>query len=342
MSKPATTAFNGGPNDKLKTVDVYGEPTAATQNNNEPEDSAFNQALTKAYTKTKEYGSDVKQRAGETAMTPASARSNIKGALGGSKGSVDNLGTEISRVMFGDIQEGSSMDVPGAERNYYKVFELSRKNTEGDVDSYLVKGQEPMTVKSVMAMAQDVTGSKSFTGSALDSEAAILHGVLIQLDEWGVPELLEDVLEDIKNKALLAEVARRSAMRLAQSGNIDAIESLLKKIGAEAMVAQNPMMAETLLNMYRFPIKQTPADYPARLIQLVWVMDQLKPGWLWTYRGLELVWDLSVLTRISDDAKKVFSTDEAYRTPVAIAGLYRRQTAHSLLSKMYPLMPLVL
>lgn len=341
MSNPATTAFNGGPDDKLKTVDVYEETTSETKNDQPPKESAFTTALTKTYEKSKEYAADVKARAKQEDVSSDEAKKTIKGALKGSKSSLDSVGESASRVIFGDIQKGSALDVPGGEKNYYRLYEVARKNAEGDDERFQIKDDDPVTVQSVMDVIQDTTGGGAFKGTNLEADAAILHGAIDQLNKWKVPELADKVIKDIKDKQLLKEVARRSAMQLANSGNIDAIESLIREIGPEALMSQNPLLPETLLRVYRFPGKTTPTQYPPLLTQLIWVLDQLRPGWLHLTRGEELIWNLDILTNASDNARLLLSTSDDHRTPALIARSYRRNSAANLLSKMYPMMPIV-
>jgi hypothetical protein len=156
------------------------------------------------------------------------------------------------------------------------------------------------------------------------------------MGEWGAPELIDETLKKIKDDDLRREVARRSATKLVRAKNIEMVESAIKNVGASALVAENPRLPQQVLQMYTFKAKTTPADYPELLTQLVWVMDRLQPNWFWTRRGNEDVWNLATMTRISDDARILFSSDPLYRTPALISQHYPERSVTTVVRSMYP------
>lgn len=348
MSKPANTAFNGGPSDDLEAVDVYGVRDPERRNNYQSENSAFTDSLNNAFGAAKGYveqakdlGQEYKGKAEDWArdqgIDPKQAEQNVRGALKGSKPALDKVGEDVSKVILGDIQEGSMLNVPGSEGNYYKAYKIVEKNlTDGAEDVKKLTNVDPDSAQSVMDMVSDVTGHPLVQGSDLGAHAAVLHGAIEKMAEWGVPELIDDTLKKIKDEDLRREVARRSASKLVRAGNIDMVESAIKNVGASALVAENPRLPQQVLQMYQFKAKTTPEDYPELLTQLVWCMDRLQPNWFWTQRAGQDVWNLATLVRISDDARELLSSDETYRSPAITAQFFPERTTTNLLRTMYP------
>lgn len=334
MSKPADTTFNGGPSDRLAAVDVYEEKETLRKNNHKSEDGGFTAALDNALGKTKEYGSDVKRRTKEKDLDPKESAETVKRALSGSKPAMDKVGTDVSDIILGDISKGSNLNVPGGDGNYYKTFKVIKKNNEdaatelNDVDVESAQG--------VFDLVSDVIGTPMTKGEDMGVHASVLHGAMEKMTEWGVPELIDETLEKIADKKLRREVARRSALKLARSGNIDMVESAIKHAGADALVAMHPRIPQIVLQTYKFKSGTTPADYPRLLNQLVWVMDRLQPNWLWTQRAGKDVWNLATMYRISDDARALFCSNPDYRTPALISEHYPRKAVNAVIRQMYP------
>lgn len=187
-----------------------------------------------------------------------------------------------------------------------------------------------------MALLRDVTGNDIFSVLDLDAEIGIFRGVLEEVSAWGVPELVDSVLGEINDPFTRRRVVQASTARLSQRADIDSIDNILNHVDASALTAGRPDFPRQVLQRYRFTPGTTPADYPARLAQLVSVMDRLQYDWLWTYRGSEAVWNLSLIQHASDDALQLFYSDAAYRTPALMGSDYPARDVRSLMRSMYP------
>lgn len=337
MSKPANTTFNGGPSDNLEAVDVYGVRDNTRRNNYQSENSAFTDSLTNALGKAKEYGKDVQRRIQEKEIDPKTAAETVQKALGGSRPAMDKVGEDVSHIILGDIESGSQLNIPGSDGNFYRAYKIVEKNlTENTEDATELFDVDADTVQGVFDMISDVTGNPAVRGSNMGAHAAVLHGAIEKMAEWGVPDLIDKTLKKIEDKQLRREVARRSATKLVRAGNIDMVESAIKNVGASALVAENPQLPQQVLQLYKFKKATTPADYPTLLTQLVWVMDRLQPNWFWTQRGSTAVWNLATMTRISDDARELLCSNPDYRTPALISQHYPPRSVAAVIRNMYP------
>jgi hypothetical protein len=332
MSRIAQPAFNGAPTDELAAVDVYGTTDAEQRSAFTSAYTAFGEGLDVVMNKSKEVSGKVVQKAKDGELDVNESRKVVQRALKGSRTDIDRIGTAASDLLLGDVAKGSMLDQLGGGKNYYKSIKVLTQNGQHNIDN-----ADYDSVSGILAMVSDVTGSGAFEATNLAVEAAVLHTAIEQLTDLGVPELVDDVMQEIKDEQLRKTVARRSAGRLATSGNIDTIEIALNSVGAPPLTASQPTLPQQVLARYKLKEGSTRADYPERLVQLVRVMNQLKPDWFWTYRGSERVWNLAMLSTASDDARLVLLSDEEYRTPTLIASSYPQRDVTRLMKDMYPM-----
>ena len=174
----------------------------------------------------------------------------------------------------------------------------------------------------------------------MEAHVSILKGAVEELAAWNVPELVDAYLTSIEDPAVKREVIQRSTDRLSQTGDINSIEAILNQTDPAALTAGRPDFPKQLLQRYQFEDGTTPADYPARLAQLVSVMNRLQWDWIETQRGGETVWNYAIVPFASDDARQLLLSDDRYRVPVLTAEYYPERDVASIAKGLYPLIAL--
>jgi len=341
MASIARPVFEAGPSDQIKEVDVYNITDTQTRNALTSKLSTFGDGLSGVYGKSTQVLSGIKNRLLSGNIDVYQASERIERALKGSRSDITSLSTDLQNVIFEEV----TGKAPGT--NYVKkasdlINTVKIVTERGDrVFNNTNYGQ----VNAVMRFVSDLTGNSIFKSLDLGAEAALLKGVLTEVSQWGIPELIDDIL-DKTDKEVSRTAVRRSASAIASAGDIDSIESMINKLGASTLTSQTPNFASTLISRYRFKPGTTAADYPALLTQLVSVMDKLQPNWFFTNRNYlsdetqrevsEDIANLSVLAVASDDAVTLLSSSDEYLKYVVTAPLYPSKKAKTLLKTMYP------
>lgn len=322
MSRIASPVFNGAPTDKLAPVDVYETTTPELRTRFQPAVSAFGQTLERSLGKQRELLGTIGKAVQGEQVDLAEARTSLLDILKGSRATVNKLSGELQRNLLGEVGKAIT-GKPIRISAYDKSIDLGYGQL-GDV-------------QAISAMLGDLTGnSELFEAVNLGAEAAVFRSALEMVSAWGIPELVDDVLQEIKDEKERRRVVSESAYRIINTADIDSIETFINAVGADALVALYPDVPRQLLQQYRFKAETTPDQYPALLVQLVRVMDKLQPNWFITQRGSEEVWNLALINTASDAARLLFMTDEVYRTAVLIAPHYPLRPVRAILRDMYP------
>lgn len=337
----ARPVFESGPNDDVAVVDVYSTTDSTTRNALTSKLTTFGQGVTDIFGKSTEALKDLGHKLGTNQIDLAAAKDRIQGALAGSRNDINYLATGIQGTIF--------TDATGKDRGTDYVREANKlMNTVKVVTSKgarISSGQDQNKVRSMLGIVSDLTGLNIFKSFDLGAETALIKGMVIEIGKWGIPDLLDDLLQNTDSRTAYSAVSR-SSRQLASTSDIDSIEAIIARLGPQVLTQETPNFASTFLANYRFPLGTTEDKYAERLAQLVRVMTLLQPNWATTQRryveeqtGDEVIEDLpnlAVMTNASAHAKLLFRNDEAFIIPSLIAGHYPSKTAVSLLKEQYP------
>lgn len=341
MVSIARPVFDAGPSDKVQTVDVYNTLDSETRNALTSKLSTFGQGLTDIYGKSTQAIRGIGDRVGNGSIDLAEAKDRISKALGGSRSDINYLAEGLQNVIFEDVTgiDSGTNYVRDANGLLNQVKVITSKGAR------VFASGDRAQANALIGFITDLTGMSIFKTFDLGAEAALVKGILHEVSAWGVPDLLDDILSNIDESTARAAV-QRSGSTLASRSDIDAIELMLNKYGPEVLTAEAPNFATIVLSSYRFKAGVTVADYPAKLTQLVGVMNRLQPNWFWHQRvhineetkqpTTEEVANLAVLAYASDDATALLSSDDTYLKYVITAPFYPIKSSRTLLKSMYP------
>lgn len=336
MVKIASPAFNGGAKDELLAVDVYAPIDGATKNALTSQLSSFGSSMSESLggvlATVKNVGSKILGKN----VNLDQAKDRIMRAMGGSRNDILNLATGIQNGVFSELT--------GADpaTNYV------RKASEMANSIMLIgtQGKQMMDrggfnqISALMGFASQLTGNPIFKALDLGAETAMLKGVLGEVSKWGIPSLVDDIIKSSvektgSNRSAYHAVSRTSG-QIAMTANIGTIQQLITSVGVSSLTQGTPNFAQLFLGRYDFAVGTTEADYPARLAELVTVMNQLKPDWFYVMRGGEQVINYAIITSASADAKTLFRSDPLYLQAILTAPFYRSTGSTALMKRMYP------
>jgi hypothetical protein len=323
MSRIATPVFNGAPTDDLAAVDVYGEVAPDVKNKFVSTYSAFSNELSQQLGQSRDSLGDLFSAVKNREIGLKTASDRLKGILTGARADFTSFtGSFKDRLAESLAPSGGDYDYVQA-----KVDDIYRTIRTGDTSS----------ATGVMSMLKDLTGNSLFSAFDVGAEIGLISVALEEISKWEIPELIDEALDYFDDEDSKRAAVRRSSSRLMNVGDIDSIERMINQVGASALTADNPDFAINLVRRYQFKVGETVNDYPARLAQLVRVLDALDPTWLMTIRNGESVYQLKTLQLASADAKTLLSTSPTYRVPALIAPHYPLRDVTQLMRSMYPM-----
>lgn len=363
MLSLATPTFSGLPNSATKIVDAYDKVDTKLQNELASKISAFDSDIGNVISGATKMVKDIGEALKKSGMDLYTATQRVREALGGSKSAIMDIGEGLERQIFGDltgVDEGTGF--------------VRRANNMVDSVLYVKDGVQRIiqsgnfkNVSAVMSFVSDLTGTPLTKVFDLGAEAALIKGVITEVSNWGVPELVDEVFgakwnEDKKSydyeydDMFRFSVTKRASESLSPTTSLAVIDQLMIHAGDAALVADNPAFPDQLLSGYRFPegIKaggpypeeQTYTNYYDENIKLVSILDRLKPDWFYKTRQVyvggkvpyrtDKVWNLEYISNLSEDAKTLLMTTDEHRAAALTAPFYRVESGITMIKNMYP------
>ena len=242
------------------------------------------------------------------------AQQRIREALGGSRAAISDLAEGTERSIFGDltgIDEGT-----GYVRGANTMIDSVKMVYDGATRTF--KDGDFKNVSGIMDFIGDLSGNKLIGVFDLGAEAALIKGIIGEVSDWGVPQLIDETFGAKWNSEkntydynydddFRFSVTKRASETLSPSTSLAVIDRLMEHGGDTALVADNPSFPQTLLAGYVFPEgihpggpypvmipnpndvdgpqipdpsgAQTVPNYFDEARKLVSIMDRLMPSW---------------------------------------------------------------
>lgn len=326
MSRIAKTTFSGAPTDNLEAVDVYGAVTTETRNSFITKVDEFGDNVLATIGRQQSALKDVTDIAlGKGIDDPKAAQRRLEGVLSGSRASL----TQIS-----DTLQDSMLQTLGVDNRNTQQVKAVINNTATKIQSGSVTD-----ARGVADILDDVTNTQGLvTVLDVEAQASVFSGMLQEVNRWGVPDTIDQVMDSIDDPDVKREVVRRSAHTVRQSTDIDTLERYVDQgpMVVNTLLSEVPDMAQQTLSQYQFPSETTPGDYATRLTQLVKVMDAFQSNWWQRDFAGQSATNLAVINTASDDALTLLRSDTTYRDAALIAGQYPKAQVKEVLRDFYP------
>lgn len=365
----ATATFTGIPDDVVKKIDVYGDLSSELQNSLTSKISAFDTNLNGIISKSLNTVNGIGAEIANRGIDLPTAINRIKDALGGSRSAITEISESLERAILGDltgIDEGT-----GYVRRANEMVDSVKLVMDGYDRTFKQDGFTDAS--GVIRFIRDLSGNQLIDVFDLGAEAALAMGVITEISNWGIPELVDETLGAKRENDIWSykyddefrfSVVKRASDRISPSTNLAVINSLMIHGGDKALVADNPSFPLRLLSGYvlpegcvqggPFPVdpdvpfgEQTKTNYAYEGHLLLHILNTLKPNWFYVTRIVKTddpsqpfktasVWNLEYLTTASEAAKKVLSTNKDISKAMLSAPFYRIESGISLIKNMYP------
>lgn len=242
-----------------------------------------------------------------------SAVQRVKDALGGSRSAISDLAEGVERSIFGDltgIDEGT-----GYVRGANTMIDSVKMVYDGAVRTF--KDGNFKNVSGIVDFIGDLSGNKLIGVFDLGAQAALIKGILGEVSDWGIPQLVDETFGAKWNQEKNSydytyddefrfSVTKRASESISPSTSLEVIDRLMEHGGDAALVANNPSFPQQLLAGYVFPEgciaggpypvmipnpsipggtmpdptgAQTVPNYVDEARKLVIILDRLMPGW---------------------------------------------------------------
>ena len=319
--------FQGSPHDAVAAVDVYKDRSGDTVNNYRSTTEGYISKITKGLGANKKSLLNITKAITSSSFSKADTFGKMDAILKAS-------GSGLSIKTLNDDAKNTLASFMGKDGEYINQLQVKIGNTIHDINS-----KKYTTAAGLMGMLKSITGD-GLIGELVDkeSEVAYFSGLLSEASEWGSEEIIDTVINKVNDSKTRRLIYSRYGEHYTSSQSLEGIEALIKANpgDAQTLTQKRPNLPLTILAGYKFKKGTTPADYPDRLRQLLYVLDHLMPNWSYSQRGDHQIANLAMLVKASDDAKLLLSTDDRYRAPVLIAGDYPSVTTTRSIKNFYP------
>jgi hypothetical protein len=255
---------------------------------------------------------------GKVSLNTDSLKTRVMDALGGKSG--------LMNTLTKSAQNALTSSVTGVL--------TSAKNELADKVSVVVNGfatslktEDIASARGLCNMVNAITQDSKLTQFFdVESEATLLAGVMRNAIDLQIPNVVETLFDRSKSSEAAAYALRSNVDVALQYGDASTIAMMIDKLGAEQVLGDNPDAAKSLLTFYTIPTGVTTASYGALSDNLRGLLDTLSPNWNTVERNGETISNLSTLSVMTDDARRVLSVHDDVGLSCMIASSYADET----------------
>lgn len=319
-AKLTDTTFFTSPTDDLLTPDVYGLKdnnilTSVTSKLGADVGNALEAFVgNSASGLSSSLTSALSLKDGKISLNTDNLSNRVMDAMGGKSGILNKLADTAKSSVMGSLNSLASSAVSEVK---------DRVNVVVNGFATSLKTESIQTARGLCDMVNGIANdNKLMQFFDVESEATLLSGVMRNAIDLNVPS----VIETLQQKALSSEAASyalRSNVAVAlQYGDANTISMMVDKLGSEQILADNPDAAKTLLSFYTVPTGQSTASYSTLSSGLGGLLDKLDKNWKTTDRNGEQISNLSVTSVMTDDARRILSTQDGMGVACLISNTY--------------------
>ncbi len=124
----------------------------------------------------------------------------------------------------------------------------------GDVTKVFESGGDDLTASSLIDTINTVSGrSDVFKLLDLEAQAAFILGVSDTLIDWGIPELLDTLIDNLQDSKLKNEMLEENARRASRKGDVGQTKHFCDKMGQGRAYNIHRELITNLMKNYKIP-----------------------------------------------------------------------------------------
>lgn len=164
-------------------------------------------------------------------------------------------------------------------------------------------GDTSSLLKFVNAMAGDSALTKFIN---IEAESAIIGGIAKSLMDFGIPELVDEVIQMSSSKSAQDNAYAYLSTSAIGGSNLKMINNVIDKIGLTVFLQNNPDAVASIIASYTFDTSYTVADYPTQRALLLNTLVRIDANWNQKLRNAVYVPNLGPFLKQSSSSKKLF------------------------------------
>lgn len=190
---------------------------------------------------------------------------------------------------------------------------------------------------SLFEFIAEVTGSTELASIVnVEAEAAILGGLAASIMSYGIPELMDDIVETSRSEAAQRKAWEYISTDAVNGADLAGINAVIDKIGLTAFLENNPDAIDMILKGFFFGTKDTVDTYPAKRLELITTLKRIDINWDKWLRNGTLVPNLQPFQAASVDASTLFRLEEPERRYSLAASSFPPKSPFDVMTAMYP------
>ncbi len=323
MSLPfADTPFSSTPLDPLPIIDVYTRKSDAVINNSPISNSDFSAAVSRLIENPSDIMNIVKSLLTNTVSYD---RNQLLQRLAALTGGNMSIVTSLSDIALNS---------------------LLRRLTNDSMSSYMSIGNDKVvsprafpyqTYADYQSTVNAVLGTDTAKTTDTQTETVFYGDLVAESIRLGVSgETLLNLIDQASDDDIKRTIMNRAFNAAVDSGNIDAIETLLTRMSPVDILAIRPNTVPDILSSYKFLPRENSNNYPTLSTKLVNICDAIDPFWDVTIRGSELETDQYPYMVSTKDSLTLLKLNTDHFVPAMVANTYRVQDKLAIQRRYYP------
>lgn len=170
----------------------------------------------------------------------------------------------------------------------------------------------------------------------LEAESALIAGICSELMEFGIPELIDDVIDMTRSSETRKNAWAYISTEAVNGTDLALVSKIIDQIGLVAFLENNPNAINSILSSFFFGSKDTVETWPTKRAELVALLVKIDPYWNKKLRNGSYVANLLPYSVASADAKTLLMLEPEDRTyTLAAKGKVARNVV-DVVKEMYP------
>lgn len=252
--------FSGLPTSIVKSIDVYTKVTPDLENRLASKVSAFDTDLDSIIAGATKMVKGIGTALSDRGMDLNTAKSRIQDALKGSRSAITDISEMLERSIMSELT--GTDEATGYVRGASAMVDSVKLVYDGVVRTFI--NGDYKNVSGVVGFLSDLTGNSLVKTFDLGAQAALVKGIIGEISDWGIPQLVDDALGATWNQRenrydyeyddqFRFSVTKRASDSLSPTTSLEVIERLMLHGGTKALIAENPSFPDQLLNGYVLP-----------------------------------------------------------------------------------------
>lgn len=329
QSRLSSTIFQGDPSKAVLVQDAY--KVANQESRNSMYDSVkgiYADAVDGLYTNKR----SPKQLA---QIVAAAQKGNINrmemieralGVMGTSLGSIFGSVTGVLKNKIGDA--AGALIGENAKKNVQVMF---------DKVPLIISAVDVKDASSLFEFIGELTGDSELAKVIdIEAESAILAGIVGTLASYGVPDLIDYVIEEAQSEAARRNAWQYYSTEAVYGSDLAGINKVIDKIGLVAFLEANPDAINMILSQFFFGTKDTVDTWPVKRVELINTLVRINPQWSMYNRNGVYIPNLEPFQIASDNAKSLFYLAEPERKYSLASINFPKKPPGTIIQEMYP------